>query len=187
MNSVEEQFVKWKDEEVDPKGNIPNDQSLIIRLFRYEPTYSGPAIIGLDGEDMSSEKRAQLINVCKVIAAGKGCSYKPGDLCCLPDVYFQSEINDDYIRVREMLKERPAPEITDMPPKYVLRLSREMEKYVMLLDKFSDTVTKEDKLTYCVPEAIIRNRYEYTSESKGKGTKGHSKSAKVESVPAEAS
>lgn len=185
MNSIEEQFIKWKDDVVDTKGNIPNSQNIIIRLFRYEPTYTGPAIIGLDGEDISSEQRAQLINICKVLAVGENSNYKQGDLCCLPDVYFQSEINPDYIQVRELLKERPAPEITDMPPKYILRLSKEMEKYIILLDKFSDTVTKEDKLTYCVPEAVIRNRYEYTGELKSSRSKGPSKSEKVEGVLSE--
>lgn len=184
MNKVKKEFDKWLSESVSSDGNIPNDQHVIIRLFRYEPETKDVVIQGLDGENLIQEQNAKLLNIAKVIAVGNNSSYKPGDLCCLPDYYFQSQINPMYVEFQEMLKERPAPEIKAFPPKYILRLSSDMEKYVILLDKFSDEVTKEDKLTYCIPEAIIRNRYDYSStkEFKSERVEGRTKSEKVEGV-----
>jgi hypothetical protein len=187
MNKVKQQFEKWNAEAIPVHGNIPNDQHVIIRLFRFEPEHTGVVIEGLDGENLVAEQNAKLLNIAKVLAVGKNSSYKVGDLCCLPDYYFQSQINPVYVEFQEMLKERPAPEVKAFPPKYILRLSTDMEKYVMLLDKFSDEVTNADKLTYCVPEGIIRNRYDYsnTEEHQSTGTEGRTKSKKMESVLSE--
>ena len=161
---VKKQFDAFVANEIDLKGNIPLDTNVVIRIFRYVPEAVGVVIEGLDGENLIQEKRTRIYNIAKVLGAGPNSSYSKGDLCCLPDYYFQSTVNPDYLYVKEMLKERPAPEITEFPPKHVMRLSTELEKYMIILDKFSEELAMEDKLTFCIPNALIRNKYEYTDQ-----------------------
>ncbi len=179
---IEKQFIEWKDTVIDPKGNIPGDRQLIIRLFRYDPPVQKANIIGMDGESLSEERRAELFAIAKVIAVGTNTDFKVGDLCSVPDYLLQSQINPAYYQVMEALKERPAPEIKDIPSKYVLRIFNEWDKYVMILDKFTREITPHDKLTFCIPEVLIR-KYEYLEQPEEKGTKGRAKHKEMESIP----
>jgi hypothetical protein len=161
---VKKQFNEFVTKVVDLHGNTPLDTSVIIRVFRFVPE-AGPVFIqGMDGENLVQEKKSRVYNIARVLEAGAKSSYKKDDLCCLPDYYFQSVVNPDYLYVKEMLKERPAPEITEFPPKHVMRLSTELEKYMIILDKFAEELSMEDKLTFCIPDALIRNKYEYTDK-----------------------
>ena len=155
---VKKQLDRFLSKEVDTHGIVPQDQHVIIRFFKYRPEGKAVEIMGMDGENLIEEAKSRLYNVALILATGKNSAYNVGELCSVGDYLFQKAVNPEWLMVREALKERPAPEITHFPEKYTLKLSNEFERYLMVLDKFSDELSDDDILTFCIPDALVRNR-----------------------------
>ena len=162
-------FLNWVDDDsyiADYDDFSFPDFHFLLRVYLYTPPVVEKKgnILGIDGKSASQQRRQVLVPYAKVISKGHVESpfYKdiePGDIVALTDELVNIELNPKHQQYRELMKERPAPDISELPPKYIGYISR-WYQYQFLITKLEDASKRDDveDLTFCVPQAFLKSK-----------------------------
>jgi len=161
-------YTAWKAnnsyiKEYDKDELRPGD--VLIRLYQYTPkvtTSAASRLIDDKGVPLIAKTYRRIIPVAKVIKVNivdnsPFPDLKPGDIITVSDSMATSKINPEWHMYQEMLKERPAPTVDEVPPKYINRFS-EWNKYLYITDKIKASPTNSDALTFIIPQVLIKTR-----------------------------
>lgn len=151
---IKKKFEEWKKDNsmLKPyKGITPFFNSVIIRVFAVSEKST---LLGTEGEFITNRR---IVPYAKVLATGPDVKndLKPGDILSIPDDIIKERPNPDYLFVMEALKERPAPNVKEFPPQRIMGIDT-WDRYMFVVDKFKDKPDEDDKMTFCLPENLLR-------------------------------
>ena len=142
---------------------------ILLRLFVYSPPIEKlkSNIIGLEaGSSLSQQRQTLFTPIAKVIRVSPECtgSYKnlkPGDLVTVTDDIADMQENPRWREFEELKKERPAPELPNVP-RFVPKLTQ-WKNRLFVKDKLYGTMSVDagDGVTFLLPQTYIISKYDH--------------------------
>lgn len=160
--ALEKKFDKWKSDDSilkDYEAFTPVGNMVFIRLFYYRKEAPKGLILDTGKRDFTDELLLRVTPYAKVLK-----DYRVGDTClCAGDIV---TVADDVARVQtnpafkehmEMMKERPAPMESEIPPMYIGALAHPAwQQFLFIKDKLEPSMSEEDAHTFLVPVQYIK-------------------------------
>lgn len=144
---------------------------VLLRLFIYAPPIEvlKTNIIGIEeGSSLSQQRQTVFTPIAKVIKVSKECTgvyatLKPGDLITVTDDIADMQENPRWREFEELKKERPAPEIPNVP-RFVPKLAQ-WKNHLFIKDKLYGTmdVSTGDGVTFLLPQTYVVSKYDHKS------------------------